>query len=56
MLTVGADWVIDDDAASFSEHQLAFQGLASVLYHTLVCCNGLRAKAEVCSAEAVLPQ
>ena len=32
MLTVGADWVIDDDAASFSEHQLAFQGLASVLY------------------------
>ena len=32
MLTVGADWVIDDDNASFSKHQLAFQGLASLVY------------------------
>jgi len=32
MLTGGVDWVIDDDAATFTEHQLAFQGLISALY------------------------
>ncbi len=32
LLTVGADWVVDDEMASFSRQQLAFQALASLLY------------------------
>jgi hypothetical protein len=32
MLTAGVDWVVDDDAATFTEQQLAFQGLMSLVY------------------------
>jgi len=32
LLTGGVDWVLDDDVATFTEQQLAFQGLLSLLY------------------------
>jgi len=32
MLTAGMDWVVDDDVATFTDQQLALQGLMSLIY------------------------